>query len=330
MDEEFRRRVIETLRKGEDLPTEWARDLFPPERREYELVYLDKTREEDILAGTMAVPLQPVRTFGKNGADWENMLIFGDNLQVMKSLIEDKNKETLCNADGTPGVRLVYIDPPFGGKQEFKGTQDQKAYQDKIAGARFLEFLRKRLVLIRQLLSDDGYVFVHLDQKKSHYVKVLMDEILGEQNFLNHIIWSYRRWPSKTKNFQSMHDDIFMYAAKAANPSRKFTIEYEPPSESYVARFKGKTQVLDEETRTRKITIDAPTKGMPLRDVWEVSIVAGFKSERTDYPTQKPETLLAKIISACSKPGDLVLDAFAGSGTAPAVAEKLRTTLDCH
>lgn len=323
MNDELRQRVIQSLQRGEDLPNEWARELFPPEKREYELVYHGKEREEDIIAGTMAVPLQAERTFGKNGVDWHNMLIFGDNLQVMKTLLEQKKAGTLCNADGTPGIRLVYIDPPFATKQDFKGAQDQAAYQDKIMGAQFLEFLRKRLVLIRELLSDDGYVFVHLDQKKSHYAKVLMDEVFGEQNFLNHVIWSYRRWPSRSRNFQLMHDDILMYAAKATNPKRAFNVSYEAPSESYVKRFQGKTQILDVETGTRKITVDEPTKGMPMRDVWDISIIAGFKAERTDYPTQKPENLVARIIESCSNKGDLVLDAFAGSGTTCAVAEKL-------
>jgi site-specific DNA-methyltransferase (adenine-specific)/adenine-specific DNA-methyltransferase len=86
MNHEFRQMVIETLQRGEDLPREWARELFPPEKREYELVYYDKQREEDIIADTMAVPLQAVRTFGKNGDGWHNMLIFGDNLQVLKRL----------------------------------------------------------------------------------------------------------------------------------------------------------------------------------------------------------------------------------------------------
>lgn len=323
MNDELRQRVIQALQRGEDLPSDWARELFPPEKREYELVYYGKEREEDIIAATMAVPLQAERTFGKNGVDWHNMLIFGDNLQVMRTLLEQKKAGTLCNADGTPGVRLVYIDPPFATKQDFKGAQDQAAYQDKIMGAQFLEFLRKRLVLIRELLSDDGYVFVHLDQKKSHYAKVLMDEVFGEQNFLNHVIWSYRRWPSRSRNFQLMHDDILMYAAKATNPKRAFNVSYEAPSESYVKRFQGKTQILDVETGTRKITVDEPTKGMPMRDVWDISIIAGFKAERTDYPTQKPENLVARIIESCSNKGDLVLDAFAGSGTTCAVAEKL-------
>ena len=155
MNDELRQMVIDKLRRGEDLPAEWARELFPPEKREYELVYHGKEREEDILADTLAVPLQSVRTFGTGPDGWRNMLIFGDNLQVLKRLVEMKEKGELINADGTPGVRLVYIDPPFATKQEFRGSQDQRAYQDKIAGARFLEFLRARLVLMRQNLSDE-------------------------------------------------------------------------------------------------------------------------------------------------------------------------------
>jgi len=90
------------------------------------------------------------------------MLVFGDNLQVMKSLLELKKAGQLCNADGTPGVRLVYIDPPFATRQEFSGTQDQRAYQDKIAGSQFVEFLRRRLVLMRELLASNGAIYVHL------------------------------------------------------------------------------------------------------------------------------------------------------------------------
>jgi len=142
MNDEFRQMVIEALRRGEDLPAEWARELFPPEKREYELVYHGKKREEDILADTMAVPLQPVRTFGGNDDDWQNILIFGDNLQAMKTLLAQKKAGNLRNADGTPGVRLIYIDPPFATKQEFRGSKEQKAYQDKIVGAQFVEFVR--------------------------------------------------------------------------------------------------------------------------------------------------------------------------------------------
>ena len=125
MDPEQRQEVIRLLQQGEELSPEWARILFPPEKREYELVYHGKEREEDILANTLAVPLQPVRTFGKNGDGWHNLLIFGDNLQVMKSLLEMKKAGKLCNADGTPGVRLVYIDPPFATKHEFRGNRTE-------------------------------------------------------------------------------------------------------------------------------------------------------------------------------------------------------------
>lgn len=332
MTPEQRQELIRLLRQGEDISPEWARILFPPEKREYELVYHGKEREEDIRADTMAVPLQPVRTFGKNGKSWHNMLIFGDNLQVLKSLLELKKAGKLCNADGTPGVRLIYIDPPFATRRDFKGSDEQRAYQDKIAGAMFLEFLRKRLILMRELLSEDGYLFVHLDMKRSHYIKVLLDEVMGETNFLNHVVWSYRRWPSNSKNFQCMHDDILVYTRQAKSKTRTFVVKHEDPSKSYLKRFQGKTQVLDEKTGTRKITVDAPTKGMPLRDVWDISIIAGFKGERTAYPTQKPEALVARILETCSHEGDLVMDAFAGSGTVAAVCEKLKRrwiAIDC-
>lgn len=120
-----------------------------------------------------------------------------------------------------------------------------------------------------------------------------------------------------------MHDEILFYAKNANERSRTFNIEYEAPSESYLKRFGGKTQVLDPESKTRKITIDEPTKGLPIRDVWDISIIAGFKGERVGYPTQKPEALLERIIKASSNEGDLVLDCFCGSGTTAAVAEKL-------
>ena len=111
MTEEQRKEIIRLLQQGEELSVEWAGTLFPPEKREYELVYYGKQRPEDILADTLAVPLQKVRTFGKNGEGWNNKLIFGDNLQVMKSLVELKRAGVLCNGDGTPGVRVILTHP---------------------------------------------------------------------------------------------------------------------------------------------------------------------------------------------------------------------------
>lgn len=174
MNDEQRQMVIETLRRGEELPAEWAPILFPPQKREYELTYVGKERQEEIIAGTLAVPLQPMRTFGETQTPvaWHDMLIFGDNLQAMKTLLEMKQAGKLINANGTYGVKLVYIDPPFATQREFAGSQDQKAYQDKIAGSQFLEFLRRRLVLIHDLLSPDGALYIHLDWRKCHYVNV--------------------------------------------------------------------------------------------------------------------------------------------------------------
>src|SRR3972149_1860124 len=113
INEEQRQHIIALLENGESLPAEFKTVLFPPERQEYELAYVGKEREEDIIAETMAVPLQPIRTFGGNGVDWHNMLIFGDNLQAMKTLLQMKERGQLVNADGTSGFKLVYIDPPF-------------------------------------------------------------------------------------------------------------------------------------------------------------------------------------------------------------------------
>jgi len=188
MKPEERQELIRLLEAGEEISSEWARVLFPPEKREYELVYHGKEREEDIIANTLAVPLQPVRTFGNNGTDWHNMLIFGDNLQAMKTLLEMKKEGKLCNADGTAGVRLVYVDPPFATKKDFAGTQDQQAYQDKLIGAAFIEFLRKRLVFLKALLSADGTIYVHMDFRKSHYMKTILDEIFATYDFAE-IVW---------------------------------------------------------------------------------------------------------------------------------------------
>lgn len=202
--------IIKYLKKGKSLPESY-RYIIPFEtKKEYELTYDGKEREEDILADTMAVPLQPVKTFGNGNGGWTNKLIFGDNLQVLKALRDDP--EVYDRNTGRGKVRLIYIDPPFATKQEFRGSQDQKAYQDKIIGAQFLEFLRKRLVFLRELLADDGSIYVHLDWKKAHYVKNLMDEIFGEHNFKNEVIWR-RTFAGKTisRNIPQNADMIFWY-----------------------------------------------------------------------------------------------------------------------
>ena len=368
MTPEQRQELIRLLEQDEEISPEWTRVLFPPEKREYELVYHGKDREEDIIADTLAVPLQPVRTFGRNGVDWHNMLIFGDNLQAMKTLLEMKKNGKLCNADGTPGVRLVYIDPPFATSKEFRGTEDQKAYQDKIGGSEFVEFLRKRLVLIKQLLSDDGALFVHLDQKKGHYIKVILDEIFGEGNFRNEII--VRRIQKnyvEREYIASLNlaaDSIYTYSMGSqtvfAPVYKKMVIEETwhsldapnwsgtrpnliyplfgqmPPKNRCWAWLKERAESaikagdLRPNPRTGK-----PEYRIPARDkvvctsLWDDLLAYSFAS---GYPTEKSESLMSRIIEMGSKPGDIVLDSFAGSGTAIAVAEKLKRRwigIDC-
>lgn len=339
LNDRDRERIIELLEKGEELPLDYKHVLFPPEKKEYELVYAGKEREEDILADTMAVPLQPIKTFCKNGGNWSNKLIFGDNLQVMKSLLDDPEVKGR--------VKLIYIDPPFATKQEFKGSQDQKAYQDKIVGAKFVEFLRKRLIFLKELLSDDGRIYVHLDWKKAHYIKIVMDELYKENNLKNEIIWHYRRWTAGSSSYQKMHDTLLFYSKNKSvklNPVFVETTEGQKKKHdkgwdrnSVYIDGKRQPQLLiynqdkvDEAVKKGRIDLDEYARVVIVEtgqtiapDVWDINYINSQALERVDYPTQKPEALLERIIRASSNKDDIVLDAFAGSGTALAVAEKL-------
>lgn len=287
---------------------------------------LTLTDQEDIMANTLAVPLQPVRTFGKNGEGWHNMLVFGDNLQVMKSLLEMKKAGQLCNSDGTPGVRLVYIDPPFATKQEFRGTEDQKAYQDKMAGARFIEFLRKRLTLLRELMSDNGSIYVHLDTRKSHYLKAVIDELLGEHNFKCEIVWYYRKYQMrKMRVFANNSERLLWYVRSSGSPYvyNPLTIPLDAPK--YLKR-KGWDKELGRIVNIRDASGDLiydEYTDEKVDDVWDIPFMGATSPERTGYPTQKPEAVIERVINSSSNPGDLILDAFAGSGSTLAVAEKL-------
>lgn len=324
--------IVRLLQQGVDLSPEWARILFPPEKREYELVYHGKEREEDIIADTLAVPLQPVRTFGTNGAVWHNMLIFGDNLQVMKSLVEMKKAGKLCNADGTSGIRLIYIDPPFSTRRDFLGTEDQKAYQDKLAGAEFLEFIRKRLVLMRELLADNGTLFIHLDMKKVHHAKILLDEIFGEHRALNEVVWHYEnKLGTGGDLLDRRHDTLLWYGAGKRHVFNAF---HEPVKEQKLQpvtqKIEGKRIWLRDANGKRLYQPSRETR--PIGDTWTVPIINPVASERLGYPTQKPEALLERIVKVATNDGDLVLDAFAGAGTTCAIAEKLARrwiAIDC-
>lgn len=328
MTPEQRRELMHILEQGGEIAPEWASIIFPAIRREYELVYHGKQREEDILAETLTIPLQPVRSFanGCKAGNWHNMLVFGDNLQVLKSLVARKKEGSLCSEDGTPGVRLVYIDPPFATKNDFQGNQSQKAYRDKILGAQFLEFLRKRLILLKELLSDDGALVVHLDWKKGHYVKVLLDEIFGESRFRNEIIWwYYNKMQGNVKRFPSNHETLLYYTK---SDDYTFNAQHEERQEGRVKQLKrvwdsNKKKLVNAKGADGKV-VYIETDDRRIDDVWRLSMLQpADRTEATGYPTQKPESLLALLMSATTGSGDLVMDCFCGSGTTLAVAEKL-------
>lgn len=228
--------ISERLRDGQFLDDHYREALFRP-AREALLAYAGKESRGSILANTMGVPLQPVKRFGGNGTDWTNKLVFGDNLQVLKRILELKERGELRNADGSHGVRLCYIDPPFATKREFRGKKGQLAYRDRVAGAEFIEFLRKRLVFIHELLADDGALYLHLDTNKAHYMKVLLDEVFGPQNFRTEIIWKRSTAHSDTKQGRAQHGrihDSILFFTKSDN--WVWNPVHTPYDEAYVAQ----------------------------------------------------------------------------------------------
>ena len=332
--------IIKKIQEDRPISDEY-RFLIPFEtEREYELTYANKERKEDILADTLSVPFQPIKKFGEAKEDeWRNMLIFGDNLQALKHLLKLKEQGKLRNPDGRNGVKLIYIDPPFATEQEFRGAKDQRAYQDKIAGAEFLEFLRKRLIFLKELLADDGSIYVHLDWRKGHYIKVLMDELFGENNFRNEVIWCYGTMQTVKSKLANKHENIYVYSK---NDKPIYNIIYEKYTEDYIERFryedkKGKFMIRSK-TGQGDLTLEDEKKypgetyrqyiseGALPKDWWEIDMLNSNALERVitgTYPTQKPEQLLERIIRISSNKNDIIFDAFAGSGTTGAVAEKL-------
>ncbi|RPF49392.1 site-specific DNA-methyltransferase (adenine-specific)/adenine-specific DNA-methyltransferase [Thermodesulfitimonas autotrophica] len=366
-----RKHIIELLEQGAELPLDYKHLLFPPERQEYELVYAGKKREEDILAETMGVPLQPIRAFGGNGDGWHNMLIFGDNLQAMKTLLKMKEQGRLINPDGSRGVKLVYIDPPFGTGNEYGPANGEISYSAKVQGARFIEFLRKRLIFIRELLADTGSVFVRLDYHFGHYLKVIMDEVFGQHNFRNEIVISrVKRSLRNLTRFNVSVESLYFYSKSSNyyfnNPETSRRCYYcgaekepqwldmvspglrNPPEriifgKKYLPRrgrhFTFTQERIDELAREGRVRINPDisyydlngnlvkgrpeylqTESVPVDNNW--TDLKGY-AFTTGYPTENSEELLERVIITASEVGDIVLDAFAGSGTTLAVAEKL-------
>jgi site-specific DNA-methyltransferase (adenine-specific)/adenine-specific DNA-methyltransferase len=318
--------IIERLKKGENLPEDYKYKLFPAKQKEYELVYGGKMRREDILAkedGVLPVPLQVERIF--NGQrdhwkdDWRNIIVYGDNLQFLKTIFDDQDETIKSKVKGK--VKLIYIDPPFGTEGDFEGNNGQSAYTDKAKDADFVEFIRRRLIVAKEVLADDGSIYVHLDWKKSHYIKVIMDEVFDENNFMNDIVWCYKRWTANSKNFQKVHDIILLYS-KSSKPLFNQLFEEYTDSGKHFTESDEHGDYRWQYLNGKKYKL-YKKDGVRMGDWWQIPYINSMSKERINYPTQKPELLLKRIIQASTNEGDLVLDFFGGSGTTAAVAEKL-------
>ena len=266
---------------------------------------------------------------------WMNRLVYGDNLLTMQALLAGDPQTGLPSLRGK--VDLIYIDPSFDSKADYrtaitlphmKFSQkptviEQFAYADtwEEGTISYLKMIYPRLILMKELLSERGSIYVHIDWHIGSYMKVILDDIFGKENFVNEIIWYYRRWNIAGSSFATNHDTILYYGKNKSN--RVYNQLYIPKSEKSSAQGKSWKSVIDENGIRHSIMTDEPTKGVPMPDVWDVSMINPVAKERIGYATQKPEALLERIIKASSNEGDLVCDFFGGSGTTAAVAEKL-------
>jgi adenine-specific DNA-methyltransferase len=258
-----------------------------------------------------------------NDPEWRNRLIWGDKKYVLPSLLPEFAGK----------VDLIYIDPPFDTGADFSfstiipGTEEeftkqpsvleQKAYRDTWGRGMdsYLAWLYETVTILRELLSETGSVYVHLDWHVGHYAKAVLDEVFPG-GFKNEIVWHYLRWPAKSPMFQRSHDTLFWYGKSDTHIWHQ---QYQELSEATLKRFGGK-KVRGE---TTKVVLEADSLGAPMRDVWEVAHVLGANPERLGFPTQKPEALLERVLTASSNERSLILDCFCGSGTTAGVAEKL-------
>ena len=306
---------------------------------------------------TQYYPAQLKESYGEESNSWFNKIFWGDNLQVMSHLLKTMRGQ----------IDLIYIDPPFDSKADYKkritlkGVEvvndqtsfEEKQYSDIWNNDDYLQFLYDRLILIRELLSQKGSLYLHCDWHKSHLIRCLLDEIFGANNFRSEVIWkrTFNSGSSKALSlkYPSNTDTIFWVTK---SDEYIFNKEYKPYSDGAVKRY----DKVDEQGRRFKwnpmktysqAKLDRliaageaqwtpnskypvykhyfdENKGTSIDNLWDdIAGIGTFAEEREDYPTQKPEALLERIISVSSNPGDIVFDCFMGSGTTQSVAMKL-------
>lgn len=283
-----------------------------------------------------------------NEQNWFNRLCYGDNLMVMQALL------TGDKATGLPSMRgkidLIYIDPPYDSKADYRTkitlpggdidlrptVLEQFAYSDtwKDGTVSYLKNIYPRLYLMRELLSEQGSIYVHLDWHVAHYVKLLLDEIFGKDVFKNEIIWAYSRWANISQSFQRMHDNIFFYTKNMQGIFNEQRIQLDDKRKRNLVQIIDGKKVSMRDENGNVVYREQTDK--PVSDFWDeldfyknddiwddIYQVGKNGKERLDYATQKPEALLERIIKASSNEDSIVADFYAGSGTTGAVAEKL-------
>jgi adenine-specific DNA-methyltransferase len=288
----------------------------------------------------------------KGLAPAKNFLFQGDNLKIIETLISWKNENKFINSNGNSGFQTIYIDPPFAKDQKFKTKHGEEAYSDKLTGDHFLQFLRERVVLLKELLSPTGVFYLHLDRQMGHYVKVLLDSIFG-QNFLGEIIVKRIKKSDKNANFfNTATDSLYVYSKTKKwiyNPiplkvlKKGYWHSLDAPGTGAARTFFGQVlpppigrhwmwnqKRITEAEKQKKLRLH-PRTGKPEYWIspnrlqyadsnWTDIPAYSFK---TGYPTEKSEILLSRVISASSNEQDWILDAFAGSGTTGLTASKL-------
>lgn len=252
----------------------------------------------------------------------DNILARGDNLAFMKYLLDIRGL--------AGGVQTIYADPPFYTKSSYQGvfkvTEDMpalrpEAYEDRWTEGmeEYLGMLSVRLLLMRDLLAEDGLIWMHLDWHIVHYVKVIMDELFGRENFINEIIWQYKSGGSSKKHFARKHDTILLYSKNKkyklnVGREKSYNRGYKP------YRFKGVEEFCDDQGWYTMVN---------QKDVWQIDMVGRTSRERTGYATQKPVALLRRIVESSTEPGDVCADFFCGASGFAAAADELERKWVC-
>ncbi len=295
-----------------------------------EILEAGKREYEELKAGVF----QTLEESGDGHGSWKNQLVLGDNGALMKALLHNAD-ETAEDGSLAGKLQMIYIDPPFFTKvnheavvqvdrpKEDGGAVKAKhlAYDDtwRQGIGQYLSMLTSRLMLMRDLLADEGTIWVHLDWHAVHYVRLLLDEIFGADRFVNEIVWTYKSGGASKKHFARKHDTILVYSK-----TKKYY--FQPLKEKSYNRgykpyhFKGVEEFQDELGWYTMVN---------MKDVWHIDMVGRTSSERTGYATQKPEALLARILECSTREGDLCADFFCGSGTLAAAAQKMNRRWIC-